>query len=115
MTKTDVNSRLQHLFHPRDTPPLRVSIKTALQVNIHQRIRDKVDTGHFQQPEQTRSISTIVRVHRCGMTGGHFRAHIQLQRQRGYGFDKTRLFVVNLIAMHIHQPVVFLRQRKSFM
>ncbi|MNG82807.1 hypothetical protein D3C79_415180 [compost metagenome] len=114
VAKADVNLRFQHFFHPRDAAPFRVAVEAPLQVNIDQRVSDKVDAGHFQQAEQPRSVSAVIGVHRGGMAGGHLGAHIQLQRQRRHGFDKARLLIVNLIAMYVHQPIVFLRQRKGF-
>ncbi|MNT79357.1 hypothetical protein D3C72_2186860 [compost metagenome] len=43
MTKADVDIRLQHLFHPGDAAPLRVAVEAPLQVDIHQRVSNKVD------------------------------------------------------------------------
>ncbi|MNW00209.1 hypothetical protein D3C71_1956680 [compost metagenome] len=52
-------------------------------------------------------------MHRGGVAGGDLGAHLQLQRQRGHGLHKAGLLVVNLVAVHVHQPIIFLRQGKS--
>ena len=52
VTKADVNAGLQHLFNARDAATFWIRIETSLQMNIDQRVGDKVNTGHFQQAEQ---------------------------------------------------------------
>ena len=115
MAEANVDLCLQHLLHPRHAAPFRVAVETPLQVNVHQRVGDEVDAGHFQQAEQPRGVSAVVRVHRRGVAGGDFRSHLQLQRQRRHGLDEARLLVVDFIAVHVHQPIVFLRQRERLM
>ncbi|MNI76127.1 hypothetical protein D3C73_1323350 [compost metagenome] len=44
MAKADVDLCLQHLFDAGDTATLGIGVKTSLQVNVHQRIRNKVNT-----------------------------------------------------------------------
>jgi len=115
VTKADVNAGLQHLFDARNAATFWISIKTSLQMNIDQRIGNKVNAGHFQQAEQARSIRPVIRVHCGGVAGGDARAHSFTVRQRGNSFDKTRLLIVYLIAVNIDETVVFLRQREGFM
>ena len=52
VTKADVNAGLLHLFNARDAATFWIGIETSLQMNIDQRVGDKVNTGHFQQAEQ---------------------------------------------------------------
>ena len=53
VAEADVDLCLQHLFHPRNAAPLRIGVEAALQVNIDQRISDKVNARQLQQPEQS--------------------------------------------------------------
>jgi len=47
MTKANVDPRRHQLLHPGNAPSLRVVVKPALQMNIDQRIGDKVDAGEL--------------------------------------------------------------------
>ena len=78
MTKAHVDPRRHQLLHPGNPPSLRIVIKPALQMNIHQRIGDKVDTGELKQAEQARGISAIIGVHGGGMAGRHPRPYPRL-------------------------------------
>lgn len=115
MTKANVDPRRQQLLHPGNAPSLRVVVKPALQMNIHQRIGDKVDAGELKQAEQTRGISAIIGVHSGGMAGRYPRPYPRFQRQRGNGFNKARLLIVNFIAVNIQWAVILLRQTEGDM
>ena len=49
------------------------------------------------------------------MTGRHACAVAVAMGQRRHGFHKARLFIINLIAVNIDQPVIAVSQRKGFM
>lgn len=108
MAEADVDVRLQHLLHPGDATALGIAVEAPLQVNVHQRIGHEVDVRHLQQPEQPRRIGTVVGVHGGGMTGGHPMANTALVGQGCQRLDKTGLFVIDFVAMHIHQNLIFL-------
>ena len=115
VTKADVNAGLQHLFNARDAATFWIRIETSLQMNIDQRVGDKVNTGHFQQTKQARSIRPVIGVHCRSMAGGDSRAHAFTVRQGSNGFDKARLLVIDLITVNVDETVVFLRQGEGFM
>ncbi len=86
MTKANADPRRQQPLHPGNAP--LGSRQTALQMNIHQRIGDKVDAGELKQAEQTRG-KRHYRVHSGGMAGRYPRLPFPLSCQRGNGFNSA--------------------------
>jgi hypothetical protein len=48
VTETNVNARRHQLLHPGDAAALWIVVKAPLEMNIHQRVGDKVDSRELQ-------------------------------------------------------------------
>lgn len=70
-------------------------------MNVHQRVSNKVNAGHFQQSEKSGSVRTVVGMHRGSVAGGNLCPRAVAVRQRGNGFNKARLLVVNFITVYV--------------
>ena len=109
----DIDALCGQLLHPCDAPALGVGVHPALKVGIHQRVGDKVDPAHLEQPHQPHHIGVVVGVHGGGVAGSDLVKKPQFQRSGGHGLQPAGGLVVNFITVDVHQLALLGGQLQS--
>ncbi|MNG92065.1 hypothetical protein D3C79_509840 [compost metagenome] len=110
LAKAHVHPGPVELGHAGDAAAFRVVVETPLQVNALGRAGHEIDTRLLEQAEQLVAVGIVVRAHGHGMAGCHPGAHAAHPCLFGQHFEKARLRVVGLVAMHVHQAAGTLGQ-----
>ena len=98
------------LLDAGDAPAFGIGVHPALEMGIDQGVGNKVDPGQLQQPHQPQNIGIVIGMHGGGVAGSHPVKHLHFIGPGRQGLQTTGSFIVNFVAVNIHQPVIFCRQ-----